>query len=71
MSTGLARGPVGRQDKSMALRSSNGGGGSGASPAREERLAARLRENLKRRKLQARERGAADDSALSKPTPKS
>ena len=40
-------------------------------PGREERLAARLRENLKRRKAQARalreDAGRADDSALSKP----
>jgi hypothetical protein len=43
----------------------------GAAAGREERLAARLRDNLMRRKLQARTRKAADDSALSKPPPKS
>ncbi|MBC2670292.1 hypothetical protein ACFOON_17405 [Novosphingobium piscinae] len=54
-----------------------------APPNREERLAAKLRENLRRRKVQARalggtgdgaEQGAADpagesDGALSKPDP--
>ena len=42
-----------------------------APPSREERLATKLRENLKRRKAQARalreDVGRTDDSALSKP----
>ena len=39
--------------------------------SREERLAAKLRENLKRRKVQARELGEPGDPALSKAPPKS
>jgi|GEM_PF-667318 len=35
--------------------------------SREERLAAKLRENLRRRKAQAREIGDSDPEALSKP----
>ncbi|NLR39224.1 MULTISPECIES: hypothetical protein [unclassified Novosphingobium] len=35
--------------------------------SREERLAARLRENLKRRKAQARAMGAADVMAVESP----
>jgi hypothetical protein len=42
-----------------------------AKPSREERLAAKLRENLKRRKAQARALGGQHESALSKPSPKS
>ena len=38
---------------------------------REERLAAKLRDNLRRRKAQARELGAGDNAALPKQTPKS
>ena len=38
---------------------------------REERLAAKLRENLRRRKAQARELGAADKAALPKDEPNS
>jgi hypothetical protein len=37
--------------------------------SREERLAAKLRENLKRRKAQARALGGKHDSALSKAPP--
>ncbi|HEX7710310.1 MAG TPA: hypothetical protein VF418_05175 [Sphingomonadaceae bacterium] len=44
-------------------------------PNREERLAAKLRENLKRRKAQARawraDDATEDDSALPKPAPES
>ena len=36
-------------------------------PSREERLAAKLRENLRRRKAQGRALGAAESAALSKP----
>jgi hypothetical protein len=50
--------------------SEDGSGSAGPAAAREQRLAARLRENLGRRKRQARAR-EADDSALSKPPPKS
>jgi hypothetical protein len=39
-------------------------------PTREERLAAKLRENLRRRKAQARELGAAAKPALPKEEPK-
>jgi hypothetical protein len=39
--------------------------------SREERLAARLRDNLKRRKAQARALAEAEDPALAKPGPKS
>ena len=39
--------------------------------AREERLAAKLRENLRRRKAQARALAAEDKPALSKPPLKS
>ncbi len=39
--------------------------------SREERLAAKLRENLKRRKAQARAAGQASEAALPKPLPKS
>jgi hypothetical protein len=38
---------------------------------REERLAAKLRENLRRRKAQARELSAADKAALPNETPNS
>jgi predicted aminopeptidase len=40
-------------------------------PSREERLAAKLRENLKRRKAQARELGDPDNAPLPKEPPKS
>jgi len=40
-------------------------------PSREDRLAAKLRENLKRRKAQARELGDAGNAPLSKEPPKS
>ncbi|MEO6102343.1 MAG: hypothetical protein ABIP44_01725 [Pseudoxanthomonas sp.] len=40
-----------------------------AAKARDERLAARLRENLKRRKQQARAIEARTDGALPKPSP--
>ena len=40
-------------------------------PTREERLAAKLRENLHRRKAQARILGTAGEPALPKPSPKS
>jgi hypothetical protein len=40
-------------------------------PSREERLAAKLRENLHRRKAHARATGTDDKPALSKPPPKS
>jgi hypothetical protein len=39
-------------------------------PSREERLAAKLRENLRRRKAQARALGGEDNSALPKPRDK-
>ncbi|MEP7222507.1 MAG: hypothetical protein ABI673_07550 [Novosphingobium sp.] len=50
-----------------------------ATPSREDRLAAKLRENLKRRKVQAREQNAGqtgipiehDPAALPKPPPAS
>ena len=42
-----------------------------AKPSREERLAAKLRENLRRRKTQARELDGGSMGALSKPRPKS
>lgn len=38
-----------------------------AAPSREERLAAKLRENLKRRKQQARQLSREDKPALPKP----
>ena len=41
------------------------------SKAREQRLAAKLRENLKRRKHQAKSRGAAESSAEQPPRPPS
>jgi hypothetical protein len=41
------------------------------SPTREERLADKLRENLRRRKQQAREQGGQDKPALPKTPPKS
>lgn len=41
-----------------------------AKPTREERLAAKLRENLKRRKAQARSLRGENDSALPKEPPK-
>jgi hypothetical protein len=40
-------------------------------PTREERLAAKLRENLRRRKAQARELSAAEKAALPKDEPNS
>jgi hypothetical protein len=40
-------------------------------PTREERLAAKLRENLRRRKAQARELGASDKATLPKEEPNS
>jgi hypothetical protein len=40
-------------------------------PTREERLAAKLRENLRRRKAQAREHSSAATHSLPKPDPKS
>jgi hypothetical protein len=40
-------------------------------PTREERLAAKLRENLKRRKAQARALDAEDNRSLPKVPPKS
>jgi hypothetical protein len=40
-------------------------------PTREERLAAKLRENLRRRKAQARELGASDKAPLPKEEPNS
>ena len=40
-------------------------------PTREERLAAKLRENLRRRKAQARALESPDKAALSKEEPKS
>ena len=36
-------------------------------PTREERLAAKLRENLRRRKAQTREMGESADGGVSKP----
>ncbi|HEV7277027.1 MAG TPA: hypothetical protein VGN80_12135 [Devosiaceae bacterium] len=39
--------------------------------AREERLAAKLRENLKRRKSQAKARGAGESAATRPPQPPS
>jgi hypothetical protein len=39
----------------------------GDKPTREERLAAKLRENLRRRKAQGRELNAPDGLALPKP----
>ncbi len=39
----------------------------GRKPTREERLAAKLRENLRRRKLQARERGGRAPSLPKEP----
>ncbi len=38
-------------------------------PTREERLAAKLRENLRRRKAQARAQGGADKPTLPKKDP--
>jgi hypothetical protein len=43
-----------------------GKAGAGARAARRERLAAALRENLRKRKTQARERAAADEPVPSK-----
>jgi hypothetical protein len=43
-----------------------GKAGAGAREARKERLAAALRENLRKRKAQARERAAPDDPAAPK-----
>ena len=40
-------------------------------PTREERLAAKLRENLRRRKAQARELSASDKATLPKEEPNS
>jgi len=40
-------------------------------PSREERLAAKLRENLRRRKAQSREKGTVDAGALPKTPQKS
>jgi len=40
-------------------------------PTREERLAAKLRENLRRRKAQARQLGEQDNAPLPKVPPKS
>lgn len=40
---------------------------SGDTMTREERLAAKLRENLRRRKAQQREKGDSDGDGLSKP----
>ena len=40
-------------------------------PTREERLAAKLRENLRRRKMQARSRSTTGEAALPKPPSKS
>ena len=40
-------------------------------PSREQRLAAKLRENLHRRKAQARILGTSGEPALPKPSPKS
>ena len=42
-----------------------------AAPSREERLAAKLRENLRRRKAQARAMEQGDQAALPKQPPKS
>jgi hypothetical protein len=39
-------------------------------PTREERLAAKLRENLRRRKAQARALEPSDNATLPKPPPK-
>ncbi len=47
------------------------GNETGNNPSREERLAAKLRENLRRRKAQARELGGSDNARLSKETPDS
>ena len=43
-----------------------GKAGSGVREARKERLASALRDNLRKRKTQARERAAADEPALPK-----
>jgi hypothetical protein len=43
-----------------------GKAGAGARAARRERLAAALRENLRKRKTQARERAAADEPVPAK-----
>ena len=40
-------------------------------PTREQRLAAKLRENLRRRKMQARSRDTSGEAALPKPPAKS
>jgi len=45
--------------------------GKPAKPAREERLAAKLRENLRRRKARALALDASGEDALSKEAPKS
>ena len=47
------------------------GGTAGTNPTREERLAAKLRENLRRRKAQARELVESDNGRLPKETPDS
>jgi hypothetical protein len=48
-----------------------GGGKSGKSGGRDKRLAAALRENLRRRKTQARGRGAQPEPGLrAKPPPR-
>jgi len=50
----------------VAARQAQGMGGQNDKPTREERLAAKLRENLKRRKAQARAQ-RPDDSLPKKP----
>jgi len=50
----------------VAARQAQGMGGQNDKPTREERLAAKLRENLKRRKAQARAQ-RPDDALPKKP----
>ena len=53
--------------KRVAARQARGMAGQNDKPTRDERLAAKLRENLKRRKAQARAIDNPDDSLPKKP----
>ena len=59
--------PLSRQERAMPPGSDK----PPDTPTREQRLAAKLRENLHRRKAQARVLGDTDKPALPKPLPKS
>jgi len=63
------RGPVTQARAAMTkvkTGPSLGKSGAGARAARQERLAAALRENLRRRKAQARERAAPEEAGAPK-----